>query len=131
MFTNTFNTTQFVDVSTSRQRAQGSTVYRDLNNPGDYYLETSSGSIYRINKQIAITNDRGSFVEEQDQIQYCINPRTLYRGKNKSLGYTPIMNRNQRLARIQYVSNRRARKRANVVSSFVPKTGKLTTYIPG
>ena len=131
MFSNTFNTTQFVDVSNDRQRNSGNTIYRDLNNPGDYYLETSAGTVYRINRQISITNIDGNFVEEQDQTQYCINPRTLYRGKNKSLGYTPIMNRNQRLARIQYVSNRRARKRADVTATFVPKTGQLITYIPG
>jgi hypothetical protein len=118
MFSNTFNTTQFIDVSNPKQRAAGNTVFRDLSNPGDYYMETSSGHVYRINRQeVIVSSEDNTYSTSVNETNYCINLRNAYQGKNKPLGYALITDRNQRLARIQYFSDMRKRRNNNTVVS--------------
>lgn len=136
MFSNTFNTTQFIDVSTDRQRAAGTTVFQDLQNPGDYYMETASGHVYRTNKQTVISQTNNLLFDVDHQTtQYCINLRNRYQGKNKPMGYTLILDRNRRLARIQYISNKRNRlnNTRTISSTSTNNDGIVTTskYFPG
>lgn len=127
MFSNTFNTTQFIDVSTPKQRSAGNTMFRDLNNPGDYYIETTSGHVYRINRQeIITTSEDNTFSTDLNETNYCINLRNAYQGKNKPLGYNLIHDRNQRLARIQYVSDKRKSRNNNTVVASVSNMNGIT-----
>lgn len=116
MFSNSFNTTQFRDVSTDEQIDNGTTMFEDLNNPGDYYIETDTGNVYRMNRTRVITTANNTFEDEINQTQHCINPRTIKRGQDRSPGYMKLTNRLDRLSRIQYSSNRRAKSGRQLVS---------------
>lgn len=129
MFSNSFNLTQFIDVTTDQQAKQGSTMFEDLNNPGDYYIETKSGMVYSINKTRIITNTRGKFTDEIDTTQHCINPRNIQR-RGRSNGYSKLMTRTERLARIQHVSDQRANRGYRVISSSSPNEGRRSVYMP-
>jgi len=136
MFSNIFNTTQFIDVSTDKQRSAGTTVFQDLQNPGDYYMETASGHVYRTNKQTVISQTNGCLFDVNHQTtQYCINLRNRYQGKNKPMGYSLILDRNRRLGRIQYISNKRSRlNNTMTISSISTNNDGIVTsskYFPG
>ena len=121
MFSNTFNTTQFVDVSTPRQRAAGNTMFEDLSSPGSYFIETTSGYVYSVSKQRIISNTNGRYKDSINTDQHCLNRRIK---KSKSTSYEMINNRNDRLARIQYISDqRKMQTQPRVISS----TGTTST----
>lgn len=121
MFSNTFNTTQFVDVSTPRQRAAGNTMFEDLSSPGSYFIETSSGYVYSVSKQRIISNTNGRYKDSINTDQHCLNRRVK---KTKSTSYEMINNRNDRLARIQYISDQRKNQSQTKV---INSTGSMIT----
>jgi hypothetical protein len=127
MFSNTFNTTQFVDVSTPRQRAAGNTMFEDLSSPGSYFIETSTGYVYSVHKQRIIINRNGSFDDMINTDQHCLNRRI----RNGKTSYETIQNRNMRLARIQYISDQRRRrpstKTISSTGTVTMKDGTVTT----
>jgi len=127
MLSKTFNTTQFRDISTDDQIDNGITMFEDLNNPGDYYIESESGNVYRMNRTRIITNANGNFDVNVEETRYCINPRVINRGDDRSRGYMKLGNRIDRLSRIQYSSNRRATKGRRLSSVY---NNVKHTYIP-
>jgi hypothetical protein len=134
MLSQNINTTQFLNVTTPSEARQGSTVYKDLNNPGDYYKETATGHIYLIQKKQHFTSENNGsnkvFSAKTYSSTHCINSRTEYRGKNKPQGYKLLHNQLDRLARIQYVSDKRAR-RVKTLSSIITTSNEVTRIIPG
>ena len=127
MLSKTFNTTQFRDISTDDQIDNGITMFEDLNNPGDYYIETDTGNVYRMNRTRVITNADGCFDSDVEETKYCINPRIVNRGDNQSPGYMKLGNRIDRLSRIQYASNKRSRKGRQLTSVY---NNVKRTFIP-
>lgn len=111
-----FNTSQFTDVTTPRQRRNGTTCYRDNNNPGVFYTSHSNGYVRRIirmrtDKINNLTNEKKT---RKININYQINPTILENQEslvNKKLVRVMLPTENMRLSRIQTQADKFNKKR--------------------
>jgi hypothetical protein len=109
-----FDTSRFTDVTTSRQQANGTQMYRDNANPGVFYTSSNNGYVRRVIKTnvktIQSSNaDNNTFTQSVTR-SYQINPRCT-RGDSFNTNGKPItchllMQNNQRLARIQQMADK-------------------------
>ncbi len=102
-----FNTTRFIDVTTNRQRSNGTTIFLDSNNPGVYYGSYQSGYVRRI---VATQNTRsdlntGETTQWNSDNIYQINRRCQTSEGN---GITSVLlpRSNDRLSRIQEMADK-------------------------
>ena len=111
-----FDTSRFTDVSTSRQQANGTQMFRDNSNPGVFYTSSNNGYVRRVIKTniktIMNSNNtaENSTFTQQVTRSYQINPR-CERGDSFNTAGRPItchllMQSNQRLARIQQMADK-------------------------
>ena len=105
-----FDTSRFTDVTTNRQQRNGTSVYRDNENPGVYYSSHASGYIrrsVRTNVKEVTPSGTNFYFNEQS---YQINPR----GNSNS---TIMINQgNQRLARIQEMADKFNKRRPTITA---------------
>mgnify|MGYP000671043004 CR=1 FL=1 len=102
-----FNTTRFIDVTTNRQRSNGTTIFLDSDNPGVYYGSYQSGYVRRI---VATQNTQsdlntGKTTQWNSDNIYQINRRCHFTEGN---GITSVLlpRSNDRLSRIQEMANK-------------------------
>lgn len=102
-----FNTSRFIDVTTPRQRSNGTTFFLDSQNPGVYYGSYQSGYVRRIiathtSHANLETGDRTSWTTDT---AYQINRRC---DRNTGNGITSVLlpRSNDRLSRIQEMANK-------------------------
>ena len=111
-----FNTNQFTDVTTPRQRRNGTTCYRDNNNPGVFYTSHSNGYVRRVIKMRTdkinnLTNEKQSY---KFQTNYQINPTIVENQEsitNKRTTRVMLPTENMRLSRIQSQADKFNKKR--------------------
>ena len=111
-----FNTNQFTDVTTPRQRSNGTTMYRDNNNPGVFYTSHSTGYVRRVirmkkDKINNLTNEKQSY---KVQTNYQINPMIVENQEsitNKRTIRIMLPTENMRLSRIQTQADKFNKKR--------------------
>ena len=119
-----FNTTQFTDVTTTKQRRNGITCYRDNKNPGTFYTSHVSGYVRRVIKLKAeiINNLTNEKTTREIQTKYHINP-SIKRNKesvvNKKAINIMLPTENMRLNRIQTQADKFNKKRFVADSSCV------------
>ncbi len=111
-----FNTTQFTDVSTKRQRKNGTTCYRDNFNPGVYYTSHLNGNVNRVIKKQTEIIDRMSNERRVKNIvtSYKINPVRFENQEsveNSVKYFESLPTENMRLHRIQTQANKFNNKR--------------------
>jgi len=109
-----FDTSRFTDVTTSRQQANGTQMYRDNANPGVFYTSHNNGYVRRVIKT-SVKTIQSSTADNTTHTQsvtrsYQINPRCT-RGDSFNTTGRPIschllMQSNQRLARIQQMADK-------------------------
>lgn len=120
-----FDTTRFIDVTSQRQRNNGTLMFLDSHNPGVYYGSYSSGYVRRI---IATQNtrsdlDTGSRTSFNNETIYQINRRCHFTAGN---GITSVLlpKTNDRLSRIQEMANKF--NRDSVITSYVTGSDQNT-----
>jgi len=109
-----FDTSRFTDVTTPRQQANGTQMYRDNANPGVFYTSSNNGYGRRVIKTnvktIQSSNTDNTTHTQSVTRSYQINPRCT-RGDSFNTTGRPIschllMQSNQRLARIQQMADK-------------------------
>jgi len=111
-----FNTQQFTDVTTDKQRRSGTTCYRDNKNPGVFYTSHSSGYVRRVIKLKSehinnLTNEKKT---KEIHTKYHINPsisRNQESAINKKSISIMLPTENMRLNRIQTQADKFNKKR--------------------
>ena len=102
-----FNTSRFIDVTTSRQRSNGTTVFLDSNNPGVYYGSYQSGYVRRIvaTQSTQSNLNTGETTQWNSDMVYQINRRC---DTDTGNGITSVLlpRSNDRLARIQEMADK-------------------------
>jgi hypothetical protein len=112
-----FNTTRFVDVSSSTQQANGTTVFHDTNNPGVFYASYSSGNVRRIIQTTTQTSSPMSSTSSNHTTSYQINHRN-HKAESGS-NFTLIKSVNGRLGRIAEMADKFNSRRNSIVSTTV------------
>ena len=103
-----FNTTRFIDVTTNRQRNNGTTMFMDSQNLGVYYGSYRSGYVRRIVATQQTRSDLNTGVTTQwnhDAI-YQINRRCCAFSEGNGITSVLIPRSNDRLARIQEMADK-------------------------
>ena len=112
-----FNTTRFIDVSTPRQSANGTTVFHDTNNPGVYYASYSSGNVRRIIQTTTQTSSPISNTSSNHTTSYAINHRNTNPESDET--FVAINSVNGRLGRIVKMADKFNARRNTIVSTTV------------
>ena len=112
-----FNTTRFVDVSTSTQQNNGTTVFHDTDNPGVFYASYSSGNVRRIIQTTTQTSSPADSTSSSNTVSYPINHRNINaEGGNN---FVTIRTVSGRLARIAEMADKFNARRNTIVSTTV------------
>ena len=111
-----FNTSQFTEVTTKRQRNNGTTCYRDNFNPGVYYTSNINGNVNRVIKKQTEVIDRMSNARSVKNVisSYKINPVRFENQEsveNSVKYFETLPTENMRLHRIQTQANKFNNKR--------------------
>jgi hypothetical protein len=112
-----FNTTRFVDVSTSTQQNNGTTVFHDTDNPGVFYASYLSGNVRRIIQTTTQTSSPADSTSSSNTISYPINHRNMNAKGNNS--FIAIRTVSGRLARIAEMADKFNARRNTIVSTTV------------
>ena len=112
-----FNTTRFVDVSTSTPQNKGTTVFHDTDNPGVFYASYSSGNVRRIIQTTTQTSSPVDSTSSSNTVSYPINHRNINaEGGNN---FVAIRTVSGRLARIAEMADKFNARRNTIVSTTV------------
>ena len=112
-----FNTTRFVDVSTSTQQSNGTTVFHDTDNPGVFYASYASGNVRRIIQTTTQTSSPVDSTSSVNTTSYPINHRNINaEGGNN---FVAIRTVSGRLARIAEMADKFNARRNTIVSTTV------------
>ena len=112
-----FNTTRFVDVSTSTQQNNGTTVFHDTDNPGVFYASYASGNVRRIIQTTTQTSSPADSTSSSNTVSYPINHRNVNaEGGNN---FVAIRTVSGRLARIAEMADKFNARRNTIVSTTV------------
>ena len=112
-----FNTTRFVDVSTSTQQNNGTTVFHDTDNPGVFYASYASGNVRRIIQTTTQTSSPADSTSSSNTVSYPINHRNINaEGGNN---FVTIRTVSGRLARIAEMADKFNARRNTIVSTTV------------
>ena len=112
-----FNTTRFVDVSSSTQQSNGTTVFHDTDNPGVFYASYSSGNVRRIIQTTTQTSSPTSSTSSNHTTNYSINSRGTNNENNNTV--IPIRSVSGRLARIAEMADKFNTRRGSIVTTTV------------
>ena len=112
-----FNTTRFVDVSTSTQQKNGTTVFHDTDNPGVFYASYASGNVRRIIQTTTQTSSPVDSTSSSNTVSYPINHRNVNAEGNNS--FIAIRTVSGRLARIAEMADKFNARRNTIVSTTV------------
>ena len=112
-----FNTTRFIDVSTPRQTANGTTVFHDTNNPGVFYASYSSGNVRRIIQTTTQTSSPISSTSSNHTTSYTINHRNTNPDSNET--FVAINSVNGRLGRIAEMADKFNARRNTIVTTKI------------
>ena len=112
-----FNTTRFVDVSTSTQQNNGTTVFHDTDNPGVFYASYASGNVRRIIQTTTQTSSPADSTSSSNTVSYPINHRNVNaEGGNK---FVAIRTVSGRLARIAEMADKFNARRNTMVTTQI------------
>ena len=112
-----FNTTRFVDVSTSTQQNNGTTVFHDTDNPGVFYASYASGNVRRIIQTTTQTSSPADSTSSSNTVSYPLNHRNINaEGGNN---FVTIRTVSGRLARIAEMADKFNARRNTIVSTTV------------
>jgi len=114
----TFNTTRFIDVTTSRQASKGTMVFHDTTNPGVFYASYASGYVRRIIKTITQTSSPFGSSSTNNTVMYPLNARKTSTHDNDNT-YVTINSVSNRLGRIAEMADKFNSQRGSIVSSNV------------
>jgi len=114
----TFNTTRFIDVTTSRQASKGTMVFHDTTNPGVFYASYASGYVRRIIKTITQTSSPFGSSSTNNTVMYPLNARKTSTHDNDNT-YVTINSVSNRLGRIAEMADKFNAQRGSIVSSNV------------
>lgn len=114
----TFNTTRFIDVTTSRQASKGTMVFHDTENPGVFYASYASGYVRRIIKTITQTSSPFGSSSTNNTVMYPLNARKTSTHDNDNT-YVTINSVSNRLGRIAEMADKFNSQRGSIVSSNV------------
>ena len=112
-----FNTTRFIDVTTSRQAAKGTMVFHDTANPGVFYASYQSGYVRRIIKTTTQTSSPISSTSSNHTTSYNINHRNTNPESNET--FVAINSVSGRLGRIAEMADRFNARRNTMVTTKV------------
>tara|TARA_B100001059_G_scaffold183991_1_gene185491 strand:+ start:249 stop:644 length:396 start_codon:yes stop_codon:yes gene_type:complete len=112
-----FNTTRFIDVSTSRQSANGTTVFHDTDNPGVFYASYSSGNVRRIIQTTTQTSSPISNTSSNHTTSYNINHRNTNPDHKET--FVSINSVNGRLGRIAEMADKFNSRRNCIINTTV------------
>ena len=94
-----FNTTRFVDVSTTTQQNNGTTVFHDTDNPGVFYASYASGNVRRIIQTTTQTSSPADSTSSSNTVSYPINHRNVNaEGGNNFVAIRTVSGRLARIA---------------------------------
>tara|TARA_A200000159_G_scaffold113265_1_gene106366 strand:- start:469 stop:1053 length:585 start_codon:yes stop_codon:yes gene_type:complete len=113
-----FNTTRFIDVTTSRQASKGTMVFHDTTNPGVFYASYASGYVRRIIKTITQTSSPFGSSSTNNTVMYPLNARKTSTHDNDNT-YVTINSVSNRLGRIAEMADKFNSQRGSIVSSAV------------
>lgn len=113
-----FNTTRFIDVTTSRQSAKGTMVFHDTANPGVFYASYASGYVRRIIKTTTQTSSPFGSSSTNNTVMYPLNARKTAAHDNDNT-YVTINSVSNRLGRIAEMADKFNAQRGSIVSSAV------------
>ena len=113
-----FNTTRFIDVSTSRQASNGTIVFHDTENPGVFYASYSSGYVRRIIKTTTQHSSPFGSSSTNNTVMYPINHRKAAANQSDNT-VVQINTVNDRLARIQEMADKFNAQRGSIVTTNV------------
>ena len=111
-----FNTTRFIDVTTSRQASKGTMVFHDTANPGVFYASYASGYVRRIIKTITQTSSPFGSSSTNNTVMYPLNARKTSTHDNDNT-YVTINSVSNRLGRIAEMADKFNAQRGSIVSS--------------
>ena len=111
-----FNTTRFIDVTTSRQASKGTMVFHDTTNPGVFYASYASGYVRRIIKTITQTSSPFGSSSTNNTVMYPLNARKTSTHDNDNT-YVTINSVSNRLGRIAEMADKFNAQRGSIVSS--------------
>jgi len=114
----TFNTTRFIDVTTSRQASKGTMVFHDTTNPGVFYASYASGYVRRIIKTITQTSSPFGSSSTNNTVMYPLNARKTSTHDNDNT-YVTINSVSNRLGRIAEMADKFNAQRGSIVSSNI------------
>jgi len=112
----TFNTTRFIDVTTSRQSFKGTMVFHDTANPGVFYASYASGYVRRIIKTTTQTASPFGSSSTNNTVMYPLNARKTSTHDNDNT-YVTINSVSNRLGRIAEMADKFNAQRGSIVSS--------------
>ena len=113
-----FNTTRFIDVTTSRQASKGTMVFHDTANPGVFYASYASGYVRRIIKTTTQTSSPFGSSSKNNTVMYPLNARKTSTHDNDNT-YVTINSVSNRLGRIAEMADKFNAQRGSIVSSAV------------
>jgi len=113
-----FNTTRFIDVTTSRQASKGTMVFHDTANPGVFYASYASGYVRRIIKTTTQSTSPFGTITRNYTSMYPLNARKTAANLDDNT-YVPIESVSNRLARIADLADKFNSRRSSIVSTNV------------